>query len=60
VFARTRRCEAINVDPVTGARDMALPAVLQRTWGHADFGVYAMVETGGEIGPGAAVTAPAL
>jgi uncharacterized protein YcbX len=60
VFARTRRCEAINVDPASGARDMALPAVMQRTWGHADFGVYAVVEAAGEIAPGAAVTAPAL
>jgi len=59
VFARTRRCEAINVDPTSGARDMALPAVMQRTWGHADFGVYAVVEAAGEITPGAAVTAPA-
>ena len=58
VFARTRRCEAINVDPTSGARDMALPAVMQRTWGHADFGVYAVVEAAGEIAPGAAVTAP--
>ena len=60
VFKRTRRCEAINVDPATGARDTALPAVLQRTWGHADFGVYAMVETAGEVAPGVAVTAPSL
>jgi uncharacterized protein len=60
VFARTRRCEAINVDPASGARDMALPAMLQRTWGHADFGVYGVVEAGGEVGPGAVVTAPAL
>jgi uncharacterized protein YcbX len=60
VFARARRCEAINVDPATGARDMALPAVLQRTWGHADFGVYAVVETAGQVGPGTAVTGPSL
>ena len=60
VFARTQRCEAINVDPTSGARDMALPAVMQRTWGHADFGVYAVVEAAGEIAPGAAVTAPAF
>ena len=34
VFARTRRCEATNVDPARGVRDMAVPAHLQRTWGH--------------------------
>ena len=50
VFARTSRCEATNVDPATGARDMAIPAHLLRTWGHRDFGVYAKVVTGGEIG----------
>ena len=31
VFHRTQRCEATNVDPVSGARDMAIPAMLQRT-----------------------------
>ena len=47
VFNRTQRCEATNVDPVTAARDMAIPAVLQRTFGHADFGVYAKVTGAG-------------
>lgn len=59
VFARTRRCEATSVDPATGARDMAIPAHLVRTWGHQDFGIYAKVATGGEIGVGAPVTPPA-
>jgi uncharacterized protein YcbX len=57
-FARTSRCEATNVDPATGARDMAIPAHLQRTWGHDDFGVYAKVVTGGEIGVGTAIVVP--
>lgn len=52
VFARTTRCAATNVDPATGARDTALPAVLERTWGHADFGVYARVVEGGTIAIG--------
>ena len=56
VFHRTQRCEATNVDPTSGARDMAIPALLQRTWGHGDFGVYAKVETGGRIGTGDTVT----
>jgi uncharacterized protein len=55
-FARTTRCEAINVDPITGARDMAIPAHLQRTWGHADLGIYARVATGGELAIDAPVT----
>jgi uncharacterized protein len=52
VFKRTQRCEATNVDPVTAARDMAIPAVLSRTWGHTDLGVYAKVTTGGTIAIG--------
>jgi hypothetical protein len=52
VIDRTQRCEATNVDPATGARDMAIPSVLQRTWGHSDFGIYAKVTAGGEIRSG--------
>ncbi len=55
VFARTQRCPATNVDPATGTRDMSIPALLERNWGHADFGIYAMVEAGGEITPGATI-----
>ena len=56
VFKRTQRCEATNVDPVTAKRDMASPAVLTRTYGHWDFGVYAMVASGGAVATGDAVT----
>jgi uncharacterized protein len=58
VFARTRRCEATNVDPESGARDMAIPAALLRTWGHQDFGIYAKVTTGGAIAAGTPVAVP--
>ena len=58
VFARTSRCEATNVDPATGARDMAIPAHLARAWGHQDFGIYAKVVTGGEVSVGAPVVPP--
>ncbi len=51
-FARTSRCEATNVDPAKGVRDMAIPSHLQRTWGHQDFGIYAKVANGGEISVG--------
>ncbi len=51
VVKRTQRCDATNVDPVTAQRDMALPAELQRTWGHSDFGIYATVTAGGSIAP---------
>jgi uncharacterized protein YcbX len=49
VFSQTQRCEATNVDPSSGARNMAIPAVLLRTWGHSDFGVYASVTSGGTV-----------
>ena len=55
VFARTQRCDATNVDPSTAARDMSIPALLQRTWGHTDFGIYAKVTQGGTLRVGDAV-----
>jgi uncharacterized protein YcbX len=58
VLARTQRCAATNVDPITAARDMAIPATLTRTWGHQDFGIYAKVTTGGTVSIGATVSAP--
>lgn len=56
IFERTRRCAATDVDPDSGKRDTAIPAVLQRTWGHSDFGVYAMVERDGAIAVGDTLT----
>jgi MOSC domain-containing protein len=47
VSERTVRCAATDVDPQTGKRDTAIPAALQRAWGHGDFGVYARVVEGG-------------
>ncbi len=52
VFTRTQRCDATNVEPATGARDMAIPALLQRTLGHTDFGIYAVIASPGTIRPG--------
>jgi uncharacterized protein len=57
VLDRTTRCEATNVDPTAGVRDMAIPSLLQRTWGHTDFGIYAKVTVGGSITIGDAVAA---
>ena len=59
VFKRTVRCDATNVDPATAQRDMAIPQVLLRTFGHQDFGVYAKVVMGGRVAPGDGVTTPA-
>lgn len=52
VYARTERCAATNVDPHTAERDLAIPAALERTYGHQDFGVYAKVTQGGVIKTG--------
>jgi hypothetical protein len=42
---------------VNGARDMALPAVLMRQFGHSDFGIYAKVASAGRIATGDACLA---
>ena len=52
VIKRTPRCDATNVDPATGARDMAIPSLLQRQWSHTDLGVYARVLDDGSINAG--------
>jgi uncharacterized protein len=51
-FARTQRCDATNVDPHSAQRDMAIPQILQRTWGHSDFGVYAKIVAAGKVARG--------
>jgi hypothetical protein len=62
IVKRIVRCAATNVDPDTAARDLEIPATLQRTYGHADLGVYAEVIDGGSIAVGDTIesTQPAL
>jgi uncharacterized protein len=55
VVKRTLRCAAINVDPDTAARDLNIPHMLMRRFGHADCGVYAEVIAGGDVADGDAV-----
>lgn len=52
VVERTARCAATNVDPKTGARDVDIPAVLRREFGHIDVGVYAEILTPGTLALG--------
>lgn len=52
VFDRTMRCAATEVDPATAARDIALPALIERAYGHSDFGVYARVVASGTFARG--------
>jgi MOSC domain-containing protein len=52
VVKRIVRCAATNVDPVTGIRDLSIPATLMQSYGHADCGVYGEVVEAGEIAVG--------
>jgi uncharacterized protein YcbX len=52
VFKRIKRCAATEVDPSTGARDLAVVKGLMDNFGHTDCGIYAEVTAGGEIAPG--------
>lgn len=56
ITARDKRCNATAANPRTGVRDVQIPALLKREFGHMDFGVYAQVVEGGEIRPGDPVT----
>jgi uncharacterized protein YcbX len=55
VTKRITRCAAINVDPVTAARDLNLPHTMMRKLGHADCGIYAEVVADGRIAAGDAI-----
>jgi uncharacterized protein YcbX len=61
VTKRIERCAATNVDPVSGIRDLDIPATLMRRLGHFDCGVYAEISKGGSLAEGErlAVTEPA-
>lgn len=52
VVKRIVRCAATNVDPASGARDLAIPQTLMQAFGHMDCGVYAEVVGRGEIAVG--------
>jgi uncharacterized protein YcbX len=49
IVKRIVRCAAVNVDPDTGIRDLAVPEAMLRSFGHADCGVYGEVVAAGEI-----------
>ena len=56
VVKRIMRCDATDVDPATGIRDLTIPKTLQQTFKHADCGVYAEVIDGGDIATGDTIT----
>ncbi|MDI2130853.1 MOSC domain-containing protein [Yinghuangia seranimata] len=48
----TRRCAATEVNPATASRDLSVPRLLVREYGHDQMGVYAEVLSGGTLRPG--------
>jgi uncharacterized protein YcbX len=55
IVSRTQRCAATTVNLGTGQRDISIPTLLERHYGHRDMGVYCEVLEGGEIYPGEGV-----
>jgi len=55
VISAITRCAATQVNPVTAARDLDVPAALVREFGHNLMGIYAEVVTGGDIAVGEAI-----
>ncbi len=51
LIKRTQRCAATEVNPETAARDLRLPYLLRKEFGHMDMGVYAEVVRGGALSP---------
>ncbi|MEM1236409.1 MAG: MOSC domain-containing protein [Pseudomonadota bacterium] len=49
---RIDRCPATTVNPETGRRDTDTLGILQETWGHIDFGVFARVVSAGPVAVG--------
>jgi uncharacterized protein YcbX len=56
VVKRIVRCAATEVDPDTGIRDLEVPRMLMKTYGHVDCGVYAEVIEAGTIAVGDSVS----
>jgi uncharacterized protein YcbX len=53
-FKRTARCAATTVNPRTARRDINIPDLLVRAFGHAECGIYARVVSGGRLERGMA------
>lgn len=59
VVSAITRCAATEVNPRTAERDLGVVAALERHFGHNLMGVYAEVETGGEVAVGDPLAPPA-
>jgi uncharacterized protein YcbX len=51
-FKRAARCAATEVNRASALRDLPVPRLLKRFYGHTDFGVYAAITKGGLLEPG--------
>jgi uncharacterized protein YcbX len=56
---RAARCAATEVNRVSAVRDLPIPRLIRRFYGHTDFGVYAAITKGGLLEPGMTVAMPA-
>lgn len=56
-MSRIRRCAAVNVDPLTGVRDLAIPRVLTDAFGHMDMGIYVAATAESEVAVGSSLSA---
>lgn len=56
---RATRCAATEVNRDTAFRDVPVPRLIKRFFGHTEFGVYAAITNGGLLEPGMAVTSSA-
>ena len=52
VVSPITRCAATQVNPATAARDLDIPAALNRYFGHINMGIYAEVLSAGEFATG--------
>ena len=50
-----KRCESTNVEPGSGERDLSIPRVLGRGFGHLECGIYGRVVSPGLIESGGVV-----
>ena len=58
IVERIGRCRATEANPETGERDVDPPRALRDGWRHTEFGVYAVVRTGGRIAEGDPISVP--
>jgi uncharacterized protein YcbX len=52
IVERIGRCAATTVDPATAERDLNIPKILSKAYGHSDCGVYAEIMAGGTVAEG--------